>query len=167
MIQEILTGTENTELRQRSEEVRTVDKSIRMLIADMEETLLSTDIGIGLAAPQIGVHKRVILITLYRDVPGREDPEEKILVMINPVIEQFSLETVVMEEGCLSLPDYYAEVERSESIVVRFLDRKGRPQKLALSGLHAREVQHEIDHLDGILFADKVLKKKEEGKQYA
>lgn len=166
MIRPILTGEDNRELRQRSEEVRTVDKTIRTLIADMEETLLSTDIGIGLAAPQIGVHKRVILITLYREVPGQEDPEEKILVMINPVISQYSLETCVMEEGCLSLPDYYADVERPERIVVEFLDRKGRPQKLALSGLHAREVQHEIDHLDGILFADKVLKKKEPGKQY-
>lgn len=166
MIYEILTGKNNEELRQKSAPVKIIDKEVRKLVADMEQTLLATDIGIGLAAPQIGIHKRVILITLYQKVAGEKEPREKLLVLINPEIVSFSLETVVMEEGCLSLPDYYADVERPEKIVVEFLDMQGKKQRLALDGLHAREVQHEIDHLDGILFSDKILKKKEQGKVY-
>lgn len=167
MIQNIFTGEDNEVLRTVSQPIKTIDKETKKLVADMEETLRSIDIGIGLAAPQIGVHKRVILITMYQKVPGEKEPRERLLVMINPKITKFSIETVVMEEGCLSLPDYYADVERPEKVVVEFLDLKGTKQKLALDGIHAREVQHEIDHLDGILFADKVqLKKKEKGKVY-
>lgn len=166
MIYDIYTGKDNEVLRTVSEPIKVIDKETKKLVADMEETLRSIDIGIGLAAPQIGAHKRVILITMYQKVPGEKEPRERLLVMLNPVITQFSMETVVMEEGCLSLPDYYADVERPEKIVVEFLDMKGAKQKLALDGMHAREVQHEIDHLDGILFSDKVLKKKEKGKLY-
>lgn len=166
MIYDIYTGKDNEVLRTVSEPIKVIDKETKKLVADMEETLRSIDIGIGLAAPQIGVHKRVILITMYQKVPGEKEPRERLLVLINPVITQFSMETVVMEEGCLSLPDYYADVERPEKIIVEFLDMKGTKQKLALDGMHAREVQHEIDHLDGILFSDKVIKKKEKGKLY-
>lgn len=166
MIRDIFTGENNEVLRQKSEPITKIDKATLKLVADMEETLKSIDIGIGLAAPQIGIHKRVILITLYQDVPGQEEQRERLLVLINPEVTQYSVETVVMEEGCLSLPEYYAEVERPEKIVVEYLDIKGKKQKLALDGLHAREVLHEIDHLDGVLFSDKVLKKKEKGKMY-
>lgn len=166
MVREILTGRDNETLREKSEPVLLFDKELRRLVQDMEDTLWETGNGIGLAAPQIGVNKRVIFITLYKKVPGKKEPDEKLLLMINPTITQFSMETVVMEEGCLSLPDYYAEVERPEKIVVEFFDMRGRKQKIALDEMNAREVQHEIDHLDGILFSDRELKVKEKGKMY-
>lgn len=166
MIRDILTGKDNEVLRDISEPVKNFDKELKKLAQDMEDTLLYTDNGIGLAAPQIGVNKRVIFITLYKQIPGAKEPGEKLLLMVNPVITQFSMETVVMEEGCLSLPDYYSEVERPSKIVVEFYDVRGKKQKLALDDMNARQVQHEIDHLDGVLFSDREIKKKEKGKMY-
>ena len=124
---------------------------VREVVKDMEDTLLSTDNGIGLAAPQVGVHLRIVLITLYR---GAKDDEGKILVLINPEITKYSADTVIMEEGCLSIPGFYEKVERPAKIEVTFMDMKGKMQTLALDGINAREVLHEIDHLDGVLFTD-------------
>ena len=147
----IFTGTDNEVLRKKSARVPEITKSVKKLIKDMENTLLSTNNGIGLAAPQVGVHLRVVLITLFK---GPKDDEGKILAMINPEITKYSAETVVMEEGCLSIPDYYHKIERPAKVEVKFMDIKGKMQTLALDGINAREVLHELDHLDGVLFTD-------------
>lgn len=122
--------------------------------------------GIGLAAPQVGVHLRVILITIFKEVlSGKgemELVEEKVLPMINPVITSFSVETLMGEEGCLSVPGFFDDVKRARVIEVEFLDLNGKKQHLRLSGLNAREVQHEIDHLDGKLFTDYLTPEKVE-----
>ena len=157
MIREILTGTNNEELRRKSLPVKKIDKEILKLISDMEETLKDAGNGIGLAAPQVGVHARIILITFF---DAKEKPL-KVVPMINPVITKFSMEMNIIEEGCLSVPDVFFDVERPKDIVVEFLDIKGKKQTLQLGGLHAREVQHEVDHLEGILFTDLVEKSKE------
>lgn len=153
----IYTGTDNEILRKKSSHVPEITKAVKKLIKDMEQTLLSTGNGIGLAAPQVGVHLRVILITLYR---GSDDEDGKILAMINPEITKFSMETVVMEEGCLSLPGLFEKVERPSKIEVQFTDSKGKKQVLALDKINAREVLHEIDHLDGVLFSDYLVGEK-------
>ncbi len=147
----IFTGTDNEILRKKSAKVPAVTKSVKKLIKDMEQTLLSTNNGIGLAAPQVGVHLRVVLITLFK---GPTDEEGKILALINPEITKYSAETVVMEEGCLSIPDYYHKIERPAKVEVQFMDIKGQTQTMALDGINAREVLHELDHLDGVLFTD-------------
>lgn len=147
----IYTGTDNEVLRKKSVKVPEITKAVKKLVKDMEDTLLSTDNGIGLAAPQVGVHLRIVLITLFR---GAKDDQGKVLVMINPEITKYSTDTVVMEEGCLSIPGYYEKVERPAKVEVRFMDMKGKMQTLALDGINAREVLHEIDHLDGVLFTD-------------
>lgn len=108
--------------------------------------------GCGLAAPQVDVLKRVIVILL-----NQQTDQEVILPMINPEIVFHSELTKIDTEGCLSVPDYFDEVERYAEIVVKFLDKKGREQMLKLTDLNARVVQHEIDHLDGILFVDKIV----------
>jgi peptide deformylase len=114
--------------------------------------------GIGLAAIQVGVPRRIIVL----DVAQREDesaPRDP-MVMINPEILTLSDEAVVREEGCLSIPEYYAEVERPAALRVRFLDRDGRQREIEAKGVLATCVQHEVDHLDGKLFIDYLSKLK-------
>lgn len=108
--------------------------------------------GCGLAAPQIGVLKRMIVILL-----NQQTDQEMVVAMVNPEIVFRSKAMEIDKEGCLSVPDYFDEVERYSDVVVKFLDKKGREQMLKLSGLNARVVQHEIDHLDGVLFVDKLV----------
>ncbi len=156
MIVPIQTGTDNEILRKKSTKVEKITKDIKKLVKDLQETLEASGNGIGLAAPQIGVHKRVILISLF----DKKERVEKVLVMINPEITKYSFETVVMEEGCLSIPDKYEKVERPESIEVKYMDIKGKEHTLHMDGIHAREVMHETDHLDGILFTDLIKNKK-------
>jgi len=155
VIRRILTGTGNTELRKKSEPVAKVTKEITKLIKDLKQTLEASDNGIGLAAPQIGVHKRIILISLL----DHKDRVSKILTLINPEILSYSEDTCVMEEGCLSVPDFYADVERPCDVEVQYLDEKGHKQRIFLNGYPSREVQHEIDHLDGVLFTDLISSK--------
>ena len=121
---------------------------------DMCETMLSSD-GIGLAAPQISQNIRLITI----------NTKDGALIMFNPKIVKKSLFKNWDEEGCLSVPYYFGEVRRYQSITCQFIDEKGKPKKMRASGLMARVMQHEIDHLDGILFIDKAknLKKIDEG----
>lgn len=129
-------------LRQRGEEVRAVDAGIRQFIEDLFETM-ETAKGVGLAANQVGVARRVAVVGV----------EQERLALINPVIlsaEGRSRE----EEGCLSVPDVFGEVERPERIVLEALDAEGKLYRREASGLLARAIQHEIDHLDGILFFD-------------
>ena len=111
--------------------------------------------GIGLAAIQIGVPKRVVTV----DLAKKDDPAEP-QVFINPEIVWSSEEKATYEEGCLSIPEYYEEVERPESVRVKFLDREGKPQEIEADGLLATCLQHEIDHLNGVLFIDHISKLK-------
>ena len=129
-------------LRQRSAEVRTVDDEVRRLVDDMFETMDAAK-GVGLAANQIGVARRVAVI----DADGHR------IAMINPRIVSAEGRATA-EEGCHSIPDVFADVTRPERVVLEALDANGQPYRLEVGALAARAIQHEIDHLDGILFVD-------------
>jgi len=150
-IREIQTGLKNPILRTKSVEVEKITPEIKQIIRDMYDTLHLD--GIGIAAPQIGENIRVVLVTT-----NPQTKKEKTFTMINPVITYFSEETEVAEEGCLSLPNYFANVERSRDIIVQFKDEKWKTHIMRLNHLNARIVQHEVDHIDAILFADKAIK---------
>ena len=132
-------------LRKKAVPVEAVDDELRTLIDDMFETMYEAP-GIGLAATQVDVHRRLLVSDVSSE---KTDPH----VFINPVILEKDGVTVT-EEGCLSVPGYYEEVERAEHIKVRYLDRDGNEQEEEFEGLLAVCVQHEIDHLDGKLFVD-------------
>jgi peptide deformylase len=133
-------------LRQRSTPVAAVDDAVRQLVDDLFETMHAAK-GVGLAANQVGVARRVAVVDV-----GEDDPPP--LVLINPRIVETSDVVEVAEEGCLSIPDIYGDVERPLRVTLEALDRDGRPYRLELTGFKARAVQHEIDHLDGVLFLD-------------
>jgi len=141
-------------LRMKSEPVKAVDKEIDALIADMFETMYAAP-GIGLAAIQIGVPRRVIVM----DLAKKDDPAEP-LVFINAEIVSSSDEKSIYEEGCLSIPEYYEDVERPQKVRVKYLDRDGKPQEIEADGLLATCLQHEIDHTNGVLFIDHISKLK-------
>ncbi|KQZ93569.1 peptide deformylase [Agrobacterium cavarae] len=141
-------------LRQQSKPVETVDSEIQRLADDMLETMYDAP-GIGLAAIQIGVPRRMLVIDLSRD-----DEENKPQVFINPEILKVSDDVSTYEEGCLSIPDYYAEVERPASLTVGYVDRDGKQQTIEADGLLATCLQHEIDHLNGVLFIDHISRLK-------
>ncbi|MCP8896395.1 peptide deformylase [Shinella daejeonensis] len=143
-------------LRQVSNSIETVDDEVRRLADDMLETMYDAP-GIGLAAIQVGVARRMLVLDVSRD-----DEDKTPLVFINPEIVASSDERSVYEEGCLSIPDYYAEVERPAKITVRYVDRDGKQQEKEVDGLLATCVQHEIDHLNGVLFIDHISKLKRE-----
>lgn len=132
-------------LRIKAQAVETVDDSLRQLIDDMFETMYDAP-GIGLAATQVDVHRRLLVADVSAE---KDDP----WVLINPeILEKDGVE--VTEEGCLSVPGYFEEVERAEHVKVRFLDRDGSQQEAEFDGLLAVCVQHEMDHLEGKLFVD-------------
>jgi peptide deformylase len=137
-------------LKKKSKPVDAVDDGVRRLMDDMLETMYAAP-GIGLAAPQVGELRRVIVLDI-----DREDVKTGPLFMANPEIIEASDEDVTYEEGCLSVPDHYSDVARPAKVTVRFLDRDGKQQDMACEGLLATCVQHEIDHLDGILFIDHI-----------
>ncbi len=137
-------------LRQPAKRIAKVDDNIRQLVKDMLQTMYSAD-GIGLAAPQVGVNKQLIVIDCEPDKP--ENPP---LVLINPKITRYSSQTCNSDEGCLSIPGVYLEVNRPEAIEVSFKDELGKPRKLQTAGLLARVIQHEMDHLNGVMFVDRV-----------
>ncbi|WP_112827716.1 peptide deformylase [Rhizobium cremeum] len=141
-------------LRQVSASVERIDDDVRRLADDMLETMYDAP-GIGLAAIQVGVPRRMLVIDV-----SREGEEKKPLVFINPEILTSSDERSVYEEGCLSIPDYYAEVERPALVTVRSLDRDGKEQITEADGLLATCLQHEIDHLNGVLFIDHISRLK-------
>jgi peptide deformylase len=143
-------------LRQVSQPIERVDADIRKLAEDMLETMYEAP-GIGLAAIQVGVARRMLVIDI-----SKEGDEREPLVFINPEIVRSSDEYSVYEEGCLSIPDYYAEVERPASITVKSLDREGRETLTEADGLLATCLQHEIDHLNGVLFIDHISRLKRE-----
>jgi len=137
-------------LRQPAKRVAKVDAEIKQLIREMLQTMYSAD-GIGLAAPQVAVNKQVLVVDLEPDEAANQP-----LILINPVVTQASRDLSVMQEGCLSIPNVFLDVKRPAAIEVSYKDENGRPQKLTTDGLLACCIQHEIDHLNGILFVDRV-----------
>ena len=136
-------------LKKKAPPVVSFDEALQQLIDDMIETMYAAP-GVGLAAPQVGVSKRLAVIDI--STKGAQMP---LLVLINPVflMKEGSIE---FEEGCLSLPEYTAKVKRADKVVVRFLDRKGEEMELEAEGLLAIALQHETDHLDGLLLIDRI-----------
>jgi len=137
-------------LKKKSKPVAAVDAEVRQLMDDMLETMYAAP-GIGLAAPQVGKLRRVIVLDI-----DREDVKTGPLFMANPEVIEASDEDATYEEGCLSLPEHYADVVRPAKVTVRYLDRDGKKKEMACEGLLATCIQHEIDHLDGILFVDHI-----------
>lgn len=155
-LREILTS-EQPVLRQKAKKVKRVDASTQKLVDDMLETMRAAN-GLGLAAPQIGISLRVLTIEMPED---DEEPQSgKQVILINPEIvkaegEQFG------EEGCLSIPGYVGLVRRAMKVTVKGLDRKGKEVRVKGEKLLARALQHEIDHLDGVLFTDRLEKRED------
>ena len=135
-------------LRQISKPVETFDDGLKTLVADMFETMYDAP-GIGLAAIQIGEPKRVVTL----DLAKKDEPKQP-KVYINPELLWASEERSIYEEGCLSIPEYYEEVERPAKVRVRFTDLDGKTHEEDADGLYATCIQHEIDHLNGVLFVD-------------
>ena len=135
-------------LRRPSAPIERVDEAVRKLAADMLETMYDAP-GVGLAAVQIAVPRRLIVLDTAKD---EESP--KPLVLVNPEIVTLGSEMRMHEEGCLSMPDVRVEIERPNSLTVRYIDLEGKPQELAAEGLLATAIQHEIDHLNGKLIID-------------
>ena len=143
-------------LRKKSQSLEKVDKDIKKLMDDMLETMYKAP-GIGLAAVQIGILKRVVVIDVSRD-ENKKNP----IYLVNPIILERSKTTSVYEEGCLSLPEQYAEIERPDSCVVKYVDYNGKENELKAEGLLSTCIQHEVDHLDGKLFIDYLSKLKKD-----
>ena len=141
-------------LRAKSEPVKAVDAEVRALVDDMFETMYKAP-GVGLAAIQVGVPRRVVTV----DTAKKDEPKNP-QVFINPEIVWSSEEKNTYEEGCLSIPEYYEEVERPSEVKVRFMDLDGKTQEVAANGLLATVLQHEIDHTNGVLFIDHISKLK-------
>ena len=148
-------------LRRISKPVEAVDDDLRKLIADMFDTMYAAP-GIGLAAIQVGVPKRVLVIDLQEPEEEGGDPVRDPRVFINPEILEASDTFQVYSEGCLSVPDQYAEVERPDRVRARWLDEKGDTHEEELDGLLGICLQHEMDHLEGILFIDHLSRLKRE-----
>lgn len=154
-IREILTS-EHPALRQKAKKVKKFDASLQKLIDDMIETMEDAP-GQGLAAPQIGVSLRVLVVDALPGTGDSEDEKPVKLQLVNPEIIERQGE-VAGEEGCLSIPGYVGIVKRAQFITVKALNRKGKEVKLKASHNLARVLQHEIDHLDGILYTDRLEK---------
>ena len=137
-------------LRQPAKRVSKIDEEIRRLVREMLQTMYSSD-GIGLAAPQVAVQKQVIVVDCEPD-----NAANRPIALINPKIIRSSKELCMGQEGCLSIPGVYLDVVRPTAIEVSFKDENGRPQKLKASDLLARVIQHEMDHLHGVMFVDRV-----------
>ena len=137
-------------LKIKARPVAAVDDDVRRLMDDMLETMRKA-IGIGLAAPQVGVAKRIIVVDV-----AREGEKPHPMMLVNPEILWRSPELATFSEGCLSLPEHYADVTRPEKIRLRYLDYQNEIREIEASGLLATCIQHEIDHLDGVLFVDHI-----------
>jgi peptide deformylase len=144
-------------LRIKAKPIEKVDDAVRKLMDDMLETMYHEE-GMGLAATQVGVDKRVIVI----DLNAGTDEEPKVFLMANPEILWCSDETSSMQEGCLSVPETRAEISRPARVKVRYLDRDNQQVELEVDGLFATCIQHEIDHLNGVLFIDYLSRLKQE-----
>ena len=142
-------------LRRKARKITTIDKELQTLIDDMIETMREAP-GVGLAAPQVGISQRLIVVEYGSDED--EEAPKKLFVLINPEISETSEEMEEGVEACLSIPRMMGEVERHQRIVVRGLNRHGKPIKIKLRGWLARIFQHEIDHLEGVLFTDRAAR---------
>ena len=143
-------------LKEKAQKVAKVDEAIQNLLSDMLETMYAAG-GVGIAAPQVGISKRIVVIDVEQD----EDKQNgNPIFMVNPEIIWRSEETGCREEGCLSVPGQRAEVERNTSVKVKYLDFDGKEQSFSAEGLLAIAVQHELDHLDGILYIDHISRLK-------
>jgi peptide deformylase len=139
----------------KARKVKEFDADLRQLVGDMVETMREAP-GVGLAAPQVNARQRVIVVE-YGDEEDEEAPR-KLYTVVNPEITRRSNETVFGIEGCLSVPEFVGEVERAEEVTVKGQNPYGKPMKIKASGWLARIFQHEIDHLDGVLFLDRAEK---------
>jgi peptide deformylase len=137
-------------LRQPAKRITKVDDGVRQLVREMLQTMYSAD-GIGLAAPQVAVNKQLIVVDVDPDEAAKPP-----LVLINPKLIRASKDIAVGQEGCLSIPNVYLDVLRPAAIEVSYKDENGRPQKLQATELLARCILHEMDHLDGVMFVDRV-----------
>ena len=136
-------------LRKKAKKVTEIDRSTQRLIDDMIETMHAAN-GVGLAAPQVGVSLRIIVFQMPSD-----EKEEELFVIVNPEIVKRSQEEEV-QEACLSVPGYSGQVKRFAAVTVKGLDRRGKPLRLKATGLMAQALQHELDHLDGGLYIDRI-----------
>ena len=143
-------------LRKKSVNLEKVDDELRCLLDDMLETMYSAP-GIGLAAVQVGVLKRLIVIDI-----SKEKDKKNPLFLINPEIVSRSKKTSIYEEGCLSLPGHFAEIERPAECHVKYIDYTGKEKEIKANGLLSTCIQHEVDHLNGILFIDYLSKLKKD-----
>ena len=143
-------------LRKKCESLEKVDDQVRKLMDDMLETMYKAP-GIGLAAIQLGILKRIVVIDI-----SKENEKQNPLFLINPVITKKSKNTSIYEEGCLSIPGQFAEIERPAECTLRYINYQGKNKELKADGLLATCIQHEIDHLDGILFIDYLSKLKKD-----
>jgi peptide deformylase len=146
-------------LRRKAHSVTRFDKDLQTVIDDMVETMRDAP-GVGLAAPQIGLSERLIVVEYYEreEEEDVENAPKKVWAMVNPEIIKASEETLVGVEGCLSIPNLVGEVERHAAIQVKGLNRHGKPVKVKAEGWLARIFQHEIDHLNGVLFTDRATR---------
>ena len=140
-------------LKRKAHAVTKFDEKLQTLIDDMIETMRAAP-GVGQAAPQVAVSERVIVVE-YPENEEDEEAEPKLYVLVNPEIVKASNETVVNVEGCLSIPNIVGEVERAQAITVKGQNRHGKPVRLKLKDWTARIFQHEIDHVNGVLFTDR------------
>ena len=143
----------NDTLRQNAQRISKVDQSIRNLAKEMLQSMYAAK-GIGLAAPQIGINKELLVIDI-----NFEDSAAEPLILINPEITNYGTTLNSYEEGCLSIPGVYLNVVRPSTIKFKYRDEMGRPRKMKADGLLARCIQHEMDHLKGVLFVDRVTSK--------
>jgi peptide deformylase len=141
-------------LKEVCRKVAAIDREISALISDLVDTMRAGPGSVGVAAPQIGVTRRLCVVDVSANRQGR-DNNHGLLALVNPEIIHRE-GAAVMREGCMSVPDYTGDVERSTSITVRFLDQSGDPCEITASGFEAVAIQHEMDHLDGLLFLDRI-----------
>ncbi|MCE1253669.1 MAG: peptide deformylase [Anaerolineae bacterium] len=141
-------------LRRKAHKVTVFDKETKTLIEDMIETLREAP-GVGLAAPQVGISSRLIVIEYGEDEDENEDAPKKLYIVANPEFIKKSDEMVEGVEGCLSVPNLVGTVDRHEEVLIKGLNRNGQPIKIKAKGWLARIFQHEMDHLDGILYTDR------------
>lgn len=140
-------------LRQKANKIRSVDPSLKRLAADMHETMDDAP-GVGLAGPQVGVMRRIVVVLVPGEYVGEGEPDIR-RTLINPeIIKGHGRE--VASEGCLSIPGWVGDVPRWETVTVKAIDLDNRPIRIKAHGFYARVIQHEVDHLDGILFVDRV-----------
>ncbi|MFN7037411.1 MAG: peptide deformylase [Bellilinea sp.] len=154
-VREIVTVPDEV-LRRKARKVTVFDANLQKLVDDMVETMRQAP-GVGLAAPQVGISERLIVVE-YAETDEDEDAPKKLFVVVNPEIVKVSTETEQGIEGCLSIPGLVGEVERPLQVVIRGQNRRGQPVRIKAKGWLARIFQHEIDHLEGILFTDRATR---------